>query len=165
MSRGGKRAAATGQQEAPASEQTSLLDDEPENQVDGIALDSGSPVVGVTANEPGVNEEPEAAESDLPTSNESEELDYSPPVVNPNISRDPNATVAAALIAVGRLYNDAGFVSEALSRHLRNTAGEPQLFAFLQRMQLVLGDFRHSVSQIEAGMSEQLRDAIELGVA
>ena len=85
------------------------------------------------------------------------------PVAAP-VSRDPKANVANALIALGRIYNDAGDVSDALSTHLRNVAGEPELHGFLHRMQTLLGEFRNAVTQIETGMSDRLADAIAAAV-
>ena len=87
------------------------------------------------------------------------------PTVNTEMNFDPMATPAAALIAVGRFYNDAGTLSAALSKHMRTTSGEPELFAFLQRLQTVIGDLRAAVEQIESGISEHLRNSIEEAVA
>jgi len=94
-----------------------------------------------------------------------DEPEATPITVDQTISRDPMATPASCLLAIGRLYNDAEIASRALTHHLRKNAGEPELFSFLQRMQNALGDFRHMVEQVEAGLSEQLRDNIEAAVA
>ena len=93
------------------------------------------------------------------------EEEYVEPTVNHEMNTDPMATPGAALIAVGKFYNDAGMLSAALTKHMRTTAGEPELFSFLQRLQNVLGDFRHAVEQIESGISEHLRNSIEEAVA
>lgn len=81
------------------------------------------------------------------------------------ISSDPAATIAAALLALGGFYNRAGVISVALSKHLRGTAGEPELHAFIMRNQSLLGEFRHHFEQIESGISESLRDAIMSAMA
>lgn len=87
------------------------------------------------------------------------------PTINSDITSDPNSTPASAMLAIGRIYNDAGMVSAAISNHLRTTAGQPELFSFLQRMQHALGDFRHAVDQVESSASEEFLDAIESAVA
>lgn len=94
-----------------------------------------------------------------------DEPEYAAPVVASDISSDPNVSVAATLLALGRLRNDAVTVSGALSTWLRTTAGEPELHAFLMRMQTLIGDFRHSFEQIEGGISERLNDAIHEALA
>jgi len=78
---------------------------------------------------------------------------------------DPNATVSAALMAVGRWYNDAGILGEALRKHLTNVAGEVELHAFMSRLELLCGEVRHTVDQLETGMSTRLRQAIAEAVA
>ena len=93
------------------------------------------------------------------------EEEYVEPTVDTNIPSDPYATPAAAMLAIGRLYNDAGMLSAALSKHLPKVVGEPELFTFLQRMQNAIGDFRHMVEQVEGGISEELMSAIESAVA
>lgn len=86
-------------------------------------------------------------------------------VVSGEISDDPNASVGSCLLALGRLHNDGAAVSAALSKWLRTTAGEPELHAFLMRMQSLLGEFHHSFEQIDQGISDQLRDAINDALA
>jgi hypothetical protein len=86
-------------------------------------------------------------------------------VVSADVSRDPGASVAAALMGVGKLYNDAGVLSTGLSKHIPAVAAEPELHSFLQRMQIALGEYRHAVSQVEDAMSDRLREAIEHGVS
>lgn len=70
-------------------------------------------------------------------------------------------TVGGTLLRVGKFYNEAGELSVALTGHLRATAAEPELHSFLQRIQLLLGEFRHQFEQYEGNISEQLRDAIQ----
>lgn len=110
----------------------------------------------VTAPPP--DHEPPDPEAEPEEVDESDRID---PQVSADIPADPTATPLSAIAALGVLYNDAGKVSVALSKHLRTTAGEPDLHAFLMRMQTVLGEFRHSFEQIDAGMSDNLRNAIQ----
>ena len=96
---------------------------------------------------------------------EESEPEYIEPTVNHEINLDPMSTPGAALLAVGKFYNEAGVLSAALTKHMRTSAGEPELFSFLQRLQNVLGEFRVTVEQIESGISEHLRSSIEEAVA
>jgi hypothetical protein len=96
---------------------------------------------------------------------ESDPADRSSPAVDANLVRDPNATVAAAILFIAKLYNDAGIASVALTGHLRKHADQPELFAYMQRMQHLIGDFRHGAEQITSGISESLSQAIRDSVA
>src|SRR6185437_10689947 len=84
----------------------------------------------------------------------------SPIIVSSTIPTDPNATIAACLLAVGRLYNEVSEVSAAISGHLPRIAAEVELHAFLMRVQTSCGEFRHQIDQIEATISDRLREAI-----
>jgi hypothetical protein len=92
---------------------------------------------------------------------EADESDKIDPNVAKDIPVDPAASPLSAIAALGALYNEAGKVSVALAKHLRGTAGEPELHAFLMRMQTLLGEFRHSFEQVDGGMSDTLRNAIQ----
>lgn len=104
---------------------------------------------------------PAPEEVEVAAPEEVDESDRIDPQVSKDIPSDPQANPLAAIAALGFLYNDAGKISVALSRHLRTTAGQPELHALLMRMQTILGEFRHSFEQIDAGMSDELRDAIQ----
>ena len=86
-------------------------------------------------------------------------------VVSADVPRDPSQTIAACLMAIGRMWEDAGKVSVALSKWIPTVAAEPELHAFLQRMSVSFGDFRHSIQQNEALVSDALREAIVQGVS
>ncbi len=73
---------------------------------------------------------------------------------------DPQSSIGAALVALGRLYTDATIVSDGLSTHLRTTHSDPPLHAALQRLQVWCGDFRHAMTNIETHTTERLRKAI-----
>lgn len=79
--------------------------------------------------------------------------------------RDPNASVAAALMAAGRWYEDAKVLIAALRKHLGATAGEPELHAFLSRLELLAGEVTGTIDSLESGMSDRLRQAIIEAVA
>jgi hypothetical protein len=79
----------------------------------------------------------------------------------PEVTRlNPGESIANALVRIGEIYNDAGLVSAALSRHLPTCATQPELHSFLHRIQNALGEFRNTVTQIEAGISDELQKAI-----
>lgn len=73
-------------------------------------------------------------------------IESTPPVDHAELL-NPHHSPGAALLAIGRLNADATVVSDALSAHLRTCAGEPELHRFLLRMQILLGEFRHAVTQ------------------
>jgi hypothetical protein len=73
---------------------------------------------------------------------------------------NPQSSIGAVLLAIGRLCSDVTVVSDALSAHLRRCASEPELHRFLSRLQLHLGELRHAVMQPEAHTLERLREAI-----
>jgi hypothetical protein len=101
---------------------------------------------------------------------ENEQLPYEEPpfdhdeqpdvVVNPDIPRDPSVSVASALLAISRVYNDAELIGAALTTHMVKNAEDHELHAVLSRMNVSLGDFCHSFRQIEQQMPERVRDAI-----
>lgn len=128
----------------------------------GLAVTSPLPGLG---GGPAIEPEPVADIGDSLARVDDAQPVEAPPVVAADISSDPNTSVASTLIALGRLHNDAGTASVALATWLRTTAGEPELHAFLMRMQGLIGDFRHSFEQIDQGMSDRLRDAINDALA
>ncbi|MGO8923241.1 MAG: hypothetical protein ACLQF4_09910, partial [Xanthobacteraceae bacterium] len=65
------------------------------------------------------------------------------------------ATIGAVLLALGPTA-----LSDALSEHLRTSASEPQVYAYLQRLQLWCGEFRHAITNVEGGTMERCRHAI-----
>jgi len=98
--------------------------------------------------------------------NDTVEDEQSDVVVSADVSkRHPEETIGAALIRIGMLYEDAGVVSRALSKHIRTAAGEPELHTYLHRMQVVLGDMRHQIEHIDAALSDNLRESIIQGVS
>lgn len=93
------------------------------------------------------------------------EFDHQDVHVSADVPADPAATVAASIVAIGKLWLESKKVTAALGKHIPNVAAEPELHGFLQRMQVALGDFCHSVEQNEALMSDHLREAIVQAVA
>jgi hypothetical protein len=59
---------------------------------------------------------------------------------------NPQSSIGATLLAIGRFNADASVVSQALSAHLRTSAGEPDVRAFLSRMHLLLGEFSRAAA-------------------
>jgi hypothetical protein len=93
------------------------------------------------------------------------EIDVSDVTVSADVSSDPRSTVAAALVAIGKFYNEAGVISEALVQHMRTVAADPSLHSYLQRMNVVMGDARHAIVSIEDSASDDLREAIVQAVS
>lgn len=96
---------------------------------------------------------------------DSEEYETEPLTVSQEVSKDPSATVSAALVAIGKIYNEVEQVLIALTKHIRESNGQPELQGFLQRIQTTLADFRHAVNSVESSSSQHLRDAIIDSVA
>ena len=86
-------------------------------------------------------------------------------VVSADVSTDPMQSIAATLVACGRMYEDAGKLSVALTHWLPGVAAQPELHSFLQRMQLAMGELRHAIKQNEDMISDELREAIVAAVS
>jgi len=81
-------------------------------------------------------------------------------VVSADVSSNPMQSIAATLVACGRMYEDAGKLSVALTKWLPGVAAQPELHSFLQRMQIAMGELRHAIKQNEDMISDELREAI-----
>jgi len=106
-----------------------------------------------------VGTEPEVA-AQVVDAEQPEDDGFSDVTVSASVSSDPMATIAAALVAIGKLYNDAGVISAALTNHMRTVVADPSLHSYLQRMQVSLGDLRHAIVHVEDSAPDHLREAI-----
>lgn len=146
-----------------ADKQTDIAGDDPEPKRFRLAeAGPGSPATGSA--DPMADPVADPVADDPLPSDQIDDDEIEQPAAAPPDRRDfvdPAASVGATLVGIGAMFNHAGVVSQALTKHLRSTSIEPELHAFLHRMQSAIGDFRNSVTAIEQSVSEELRAAIE----
>lgn len=105
------------------------------------------------------------AEAHADTPADEPEREVVPPTMAAQPLRDPGETIAASMLWIGLIYRDIKKVIPAVNKHLVTVSAEPELHAFLQRINVQFGETVHLIDQLEQGMSDQLRDSITAGVA
>lgn len=76
------------------------------------------------------------------------------------LSLDPFDSPAACIYALGRFNVESEKLSAACAKFMREVQGEPELYHFLNSMDVALGQFRHAFKQVEDQASEEFLDAV-----